>query len=224
MFLCQALLPLPGPSWRARPAGCPGPPGGPGGRGSAAPAEERPAQPPQRREQVHPRTAAGTGTARVTPGELAHQQGGLFSLALWHGRAGEHAQVTVETRAAGAGPAVDGRHPWRPAAHCYLLHDSPTRTTAPGPGRVTLTPHKDGWVSRSLLSPFPATGLTNTARQAFAPWARVRGPGRARVGCRSLPATGRVRARRRVQAGPAQRAPHLPRGRGKYRAPAGGLR
>ena len=122
--------------------------------GSAVTAEQRAPQPAQRREQRHPGAAAVPRTEMITCGELLHQGRRPFRLALRDGRTTQHREMAVETRTGRTAPAADGRDS-RPATHCYLFHDSPHPTRAPGPGRVTLSLSEDTRADRSTDSPAP---------------------------------------------------------------------
>jgi hypothetical protein len=126
--------------------------GGSAGR-SAAPAEQRAAQLAQWREQRDTRAPAGrTVPPAVTSCELAHQRRCFFRLALGHGGAREHRQMPVETRTRRARTAFDRRHS-RPAAHCYLFHDTPHpyEGTRPGQGNP---------IARPRHACIPVTGFT----------------------------------------------------------------
>lgn len=120
--------------------------------GSAVTPEQRAPQPAQRREQRHPGAAAVPRARMITLGELTHQQRRPLRLTLWDGGATQHREMAVETRTGRTAPAVDGRDS-RPATHCYLFHDSPHPTRAPGPGRVTLSLLEDTRADRSTDSP-----------------------------------------------------------------------
>lgn len=141
--------------------------------GSAVTAEERAPQPAQRREQRHPGAAAVPRTEMITCGELPHQGRRPFRLTLRDGGTTQHREMAVETRTGRTAPAADGRDS-RPATHCYLFHDSPHPTRAPGPGQgnpISLGGHACRPVNGFTC---PALTLTNTIRNVtYTAWARA---------------------------------------------------
>jgi hypothetical protein len=121
------------------------------GRRSAAAAEERASQSPQRREERDTRAPAPAGVRGIARGELEHQQRRFRRLALRNGGAAQHCEMAVEARTGRTAPTCNGRHT-RPAAHRYLFHVTPTRTRAPGPGRLTLSSRADTRVSGRTIA------------------------------------------------------------------------
>ncbi|GAA3070653.1 hypothetical protein GCM10020000_63990 [Streptomyces olivoverticillatus] len=93
----------------------------------------------------------------VTRRQLAHQHGRTLDLALRQGGPAEHREVPVEARTRRTASVTDRRHTW-PAAHSYLIHETPHPYEAPGPGRVTLSPHR---VTRAFAVPIhqPVKGV-----------------------------------------------------------------
>lgn len=132
----------------------------------SAAAEQRAAQPPERREQRDPPHTRDPGAAvvRVVTGrEFTHQRRRLDGLALRYGGTAEHREMSVEARTGRAAPARDRRDAC-PAAHCYLFHVTPHPYKSTRPGQTNpIAPSRRACISDKGIT-FPIRGLTVTLR------------------------------------------------------------